>query len=258
MSEFDSLVPAIDLCPLCKERVRGARNDKGHFLPQRGRAHSTICPNWSTDGLLFECSQQNDSKHLFDNLTATQHRCTALIQEVHALKWLNTSSPIETRIVADAVYERRRQDQKWGPLDEKSVDMPDGTGEQWNLALHKAREANADGTESFLSILREEVYEAAVETTQEGLRAELVQVAAVALKWIAAIDMRKSRTESRLRTPQSETQLHGINLGGWWCGACGGYNGPGRKEPSCRACDARRPNSHEQVARSDRAQPTQE
>jgi hypothetical protein len=41
-------------------------------------------------------------------------------------------------------------------------------------------------------ILLEEVYEAFAETDSDRLREELIQVAAVALSWVDAIDRRKS------------------------------------------------------------------
>lgn len=43
---------------------------------------------------------------------------------------------------------------------------------------------------SWADILREEFYEALAEEDDEELRAELVQVAAVAVRWIEAIDQR--------------------------------------------------------------------
>ena len=54
----------------------------------------------------------------------------------------------------------------------------------------KARSQNegGDGTVTWWHILREEVFEAAAESDPQALRAELVQVAAVAMKMIDAID----------------------------------------------------------------------
>jgi hypothetical protein len=47
-----------------------------------------------------------------------------------------------------------------------------------------------DGTVTWWQILREEVFEASAEDDPAALRTELIQVAAVALKWIAALDVR--------------------------------------------------------------------
>jgi hypothetical protein len=48
----------------------------------------------------------------------------------------------------------------------------------------------------WLHILREEVAEAFAESDPAKLRAELVQVAAVAVNWVEAIDRRAARTET--------------------------------------------------------------
>ena len=80
--------------------------------------------------------------------------------------------------------------------------LPNGTA--WasdNLDSVRARRdcemAFASGRGSWRHILREEFHEALNESDPVLLRAELVQVAAVAVKWIDAID-RNTRTE---RTP---------------------------------------------------------
>lgn len=74
---------------------------------------------------------------------------------------------IKTDKVLDQVYtERRRQDEKWGA----------------NRPLN---------TTPFLAILMEEVGEVATDTfagSLDTLRTELIQVAAVAVAWIEAID----------------------------------------------------------------------
>ncbi|MDP3208119.1 MAG: hypothetical protein Q8M65_03130 [Rhodoglobus sp.] len=48
--------------------------------------------------------------------------------------------------------------------------------------------ASYDGSVTWWHILREEVFEASAEDDPMGLRAELVQVGAVVLKWIEALD----------------------------------------------------------------------
>jgi hypothetical protein len=65
------------------------------------------------------------------------------------------------RVLDEVQDERRRQDAKWG-----EQNHPDGT-----IAL-------------------EEVFEALVETDPAKLRDELLQVAAVAVAWVEAIDRR--------------------------------------------------------------------
>lgn len=92
-------------------------------------------------------------------------------------------------VLAQVSAERRHQYQKWG-----QQDRPDGT-DPWfsgNADIYKMRnEVNAQyGADNWLNILEEEVYEAAAETNTAALRKELVQVAAVAVAWIEAIDRR--------------------------------------------------------------------
>lgn len=73
--------------------------------------------------------------------------------------------------------------------------LPDGTG-KWgdHFAADHAREACdqafQDGTLTWRDILCEEFNEAMAENAPDLLRAELVQVAAVCMSWIEAIDRR--------------------------------------------------------------------
>lgn len=73
-------------------------------------------------------------------------------------------------IMEEVYLERRRQDSKWGA----------------NRPI---------STTPYLAILMEEIGEAATDTfagTLDTLRAELIQVAAVAIAWIEAIDQEQS------------------------------------------------------------------
>lgn len=95
-----------------------------------------------------------------------------------------------TGVLDEIAAERGKQDAKWG-----EQNHPDGTGR--NLAPHlrdsarNAREqAAAEGRLTWTHVLREEFAEAYAETDPAKLRAELVQVAAVAVAWIQAIDRR--------------------------------------------------------------------
>lgn len=114
-----------------------------------------------------------------------------------------------TTSAADVLAERERQDAKWG-----EQNHPDGTGpgtlpieflddygvrEVFVLARPLARIAtdvtNAhadDGTVSWKDIFLEEVFEALAEEDTTKLRAELIQVAAVAQQWVEAIDRRST------------------------------------------------------------------
>lgn len=92
----------------------------------------------------------------------------------------------------DVREERRMQDIRWG-----EQNHPDGTSPQWVLWADKLRDiADAHvkaGTLTWRNILDEEIAEAYTETDPARLRAELVQVAAVACAWVEAIDRRAVR-----------------------------------------------------------------
>jgi hypothetical protein len=112
-------------------------------------------------------------------------------------------------VLSEVAAERARQDAKWGPPDPK---CPDGTGAQdigsdgevrlrsvvrevrqdrATAARLACEQAARDGRLTFRHILNEEVAEAIAEDDPALLRAELVQIAAVAVKWCQAIDARE-------------------------------------------------------------------
>ncbi len=101
----------------------------------------------------------------------------------------------DARALMDIVEERGNQNAKWG-----EQDHPDGTGagspleRHWRALADAARticqDAAANGTLTWLHILREEVYEAFAEDDPAKLRHELVQAAAVITAWVGAIDRR--------------------------------------------------------------------
>lgn len=74
-------------------------------------------------------------------------------------------------------------------------DVPNGTGYAWQkheaeLSRMACQSAFSTGDGTWHAILHEEVAEAFAESDPARLRAELIQVAAVALRWIDAIDSR--------------------------------------------------------------------
>lgn len=101
-----------------------------------------------------------------------------------------------TEAVLDEVrIERENQDKRWG-----EQNHPDGTGQypeivDADVARMATQNAAEGGYLDWLHILREEVAEAFAETDPSRLRAELVQVAAVACAWVEAIDRRVSARE---------------------------------------------------------------
>ncbi|WP_186319237.1 hypothetical protein [Streptomyces sp. SAJ15] len=115
-------------------------------------------------------------------------------------------------IAAEIDTERAAQDRKWG-----EQNHPNGTGPRHellelvstSLAAHDAREIcqrnAAAGTVTWRDILTEEVCEALTEDDPAALRTELVQVAAVAFAWIAAIDRRTANTCAHCGDPITGT-----------------------------------------------------
>ncbi|GGK73155.1 hypothetical protein Ppa06_31630 [Planomonospora parontospora subsp. parontospora] len=95
------------------------------------------------------------------------------------------------RVLAEIGGERAAQDVRWG-----IQDIADGTGPDGAAAADRAKDetaaAFAGGTLTWRHILIEEVLEAFAEDDPEALRTELVQVAAVAAKWIQALDRRRA------------------------------------------------------------------
>ncbi|MCH5677848.1 hypothetical protein [Streptomyces gilvus] len=94
------------------------------------------------------------------------------------------------RVLREVLAERGRQDERWN-----EQNHPDGTGnktqqEQADMARKWCQDAFGSGYGTWADILAEEVAEASAERDPAKLRAELVQVAAVAVAWIEAIDRR--------------------------------------------------------------------
>lgn len=103
-------------------------------------------------------------------------------------------SVVTDRVLSEVLAERIRQDDRWG-----EQNHPDGTGvapEQTKLADNAkamCQQAFAEGRGDWAHILFEEVREALAEFDPAKLRAELIQVAAVAVAWAEAIDRRETQ-----------------------------------------------------------------
>lgn len=109
-----------------------------------------------------------------------------------ARSWLPFNAgdgPVITANVLGEVYdERGRQQAKCG-----EQNHPDGTGQEFLVERavvdrHVCQSAFAAGEGTYRDLLQEEVSEAFAEQDPALLRAELVQVAAVAVAWIEKID----------------------------------------------------------------------
>ncbi|MFI5782636.1 hypothetical protein [Nocardia sp. NPDC051570] len=129
---------------------------------------------------------------------------------------------VDEQIVDEVLAERARQDARWG-----QQDHPDGTGTAWENdwcgglggqspggalgyadLMRACCQAAADaGQVTFRHILLEEVAEAFAETAPLRLRAELLQVAAVAVEWIGAIDRRIQAAGTAVSQPIVTVEL---------------------------------------------------
>ena len=145
---------------------------------------------------------EKDYRTANENLTSVHERCSQLLNEARAQRSsmdvsVGTLRLTLKRILLDIAEERGRQDQKWGAINDKMLAIPDGTGDQFkdgaDHAKSMCKDAQNNGRLTWLHVLREEAYESFAESDPEKLRAELVQVAAVAAKWIEIIDRRSSR-----------------------------------------------------------------
>jgi hypothetical protein len=95
------------------------------------------------------------------------------------------------RVLEEIAVERGRQDKKF-----PDQHLPDGTGSPMfkRIADRSRREcdkAAAEGRCTWRDIAQEEVFESFAERPGPKLRAELVQAAAVLVRWIEDIDSRR-------------------------------------------------------------------
>lgn len=114
------------------------------------------------------------------------------------------------RIMTEIANERRRQDEKWGEQNHPSIHTPPSDGNHLrdqkrvadhygipspDVLKHRCEVAEAHKCLTWGDILLEEVSEAIAEHPNDEVarRAELVQVAAVAIAWIQAIDRRLAK-----------------------------------------------------------------
>jgi hypothetical protein len=123
-----------------------------------------------------------------------------------------TYPKIRNRPVLDEIAdERARQDAKWGEQNHPDLDPHDigsVVRNEYAFRADRWKEINArragDGCEvkyrdpaeactAWDGVLLEEVYEALAEADPVKIRAELIQVAAVAVAWAEAIDRRSNR-----------------------------------------------------------------
>jgi hypothetical protein len=102
------------------------------------------------------------------------------------------------RVLGEVAAERVAQDVRFGVQV-----FPDGTGgasavARADTARRETDQAAHDGVLTWRHILMEEVLEAIAESDSDRLRGELVQAAAVAVKWVQALDRRASALATEL------------------------------------------------------------
>jgi hypothetical protein len=95
-------------------------------------------------------------------------------------------------VLGEVLQERVDQEAKWG-----EQNHPDGTGALYRVRASELQRRYTElgferGEGTWTLILLEEVAEALAESDEARLREELVQVAAVAVSWVEAIDRRRS------------------------------------------------------------------
>jgi len=118
------------------------------------------------------------------------------------LCWVSMDNRAMAIIVAELVEARKHSDEKHGALGQPPppghqapLTYKDGTGGQTYREMCKIAKSNCDlahavHSQQWALVLTEEVMEAFAEEDPAKLRAELIQVATVCIKWIQAIDMR--------------------------------------------------------------------
>lgn len=94
------------------------------------------------------------------------------------------------RVLQEVAAERRRQHAQWGEQNLRDFRYRGGETDLIKSTEIIRQMANSDEKPSWALVLLEEVAEAIEECCPPKMRAELVQVAAVAVQWIEAIDRR--------------------------------------------------------------------
>ena len=97
------------------------------------------------------------------------------------------------RVLADIGAERVAQNEKWGEQNHPDGTALTGDSERAENARSICQAAALNGYTTWRHVLAEEVSEAFAESDPAALRAELIQVAAVACAWAEAIDRRTPR-----------------------------------------------------------------
>lgn len=185
--------------PVCfrpSHLIPGTNLDNVADKVERGRAR-----NQYTDADRCIYGHPFTENNVYVNPTSGARQCRTCRRELNRLEKRLAGCPAPVRKVLREVFrERMRQESIFG-----EQNHPDGTGPEvwWTRHLgpaHVVRDtyrdltdahaSGVDGPVTWLDILREEIGEAFAEDDPAKLRTELVQVAAVAVSWVQAIDRR--------------------------------------------------------------------
>ena len=181
-----------------------------------------------------------------DTLNAMQRAREAGLMPVEVLP----AFPSRGGVLAEVSEERDRQIAKWGDgVPSGGFGWPVGLDDlgKREIAKERCERAAQQGRCTMRDVLEEEVAEALAERPGSARqRAELVQVAAVAVKWIEAIDARTADEERRSREQDPSNDgspcgcgAKGRGLGGFhYSGAPGCQHGLAPKAPVQREREA--------------------
>lgn len=113
---------------------------------------------------------------------------------------MNRQQHIKAEVVfGEVLAELRRQNEKWGEQNHALGTGPDQRflGARFSTLAQDAKaecQANGPGEDTWAAILLEEVFEALEEADPARVRAELIQVAAVAVQAVLSIDRQAAAT----------------------------------------------------------------
>ena len=137
-----------------------------------------------------------DHDAMLANLTHAQERGTAMLDLARANARIANAPPGELHVLGHLSHERRLQDARFGTPAEL-LHVPLGCSAEYADLLDVARRSAAEhcretGRETccWAHVILEEVYEALVEKDAKRLRQELVQIGAVCVRVIEALDLK--------------------------------------------------------------------
>lgn len=138
-----------------------------------------------------EYHHYNESLHMHQDIGSREPCSYCWLRAGRAVQILAQQGALLDGPLAEVRAERARQDERWG-----EQNHPDGTHDcqdtraYADMAREWCQSAAEAGQVTWQHILNEEVAELFAEEDPAKLRTELIQVAAVAVAWVKAIDRR--------------------------------------------------------------------